>query len=72
MAIFKKRAITDGVFLVFHYAVFYYLFSYMGWPKMIYAHFIWGSVEGSYLFTNFALSHTHKEVRSLCGAVQCT
>lgn len=61
-AIIRKRAISDGVFLVFHYAVFYYLFSYMGWPKMIYAHFIWGSVEGSYLFTNFALSHTHKPI----------
>jgi len=61
-AIIRKRAVMDGAFLVGHYAVWWYLFSYMGIGGMIFSHLVWGSVAGMYLFTNFALSHTHKEV----------
>jgi len=61
-AIIRKRAILDGLFLVGHYAIWWNYFSYMGIAGMIFSHLVWGSVAGMYLFTNFALSHTHKEV----------
>lgn len=62
MAIWRKKAVFDGSFLIGHYAVWWYFFSYMGVSGMIFSHLVWGSVAGMYLFTNFALSHTHKEV----------
>jgi len=62
LAIWRKKAIFDGLFLVGHYATWWYYFSYMGVGGMIFSHLVWGSVAGMYLFTNFALSHTHKEV----------
>jgi len=62
MAIIRKKAWLDMVFLFGHYAIWWHYFSYMGISGMIFSHLVWGSVAGSYLFTNFALSHTHKEV----------
>jgi len=61
-AIIRKKAWLDGIFLVGHYAIWWNYFSYMGISGMIFSHLVWGSVAGMYLFTNFALSHTHKEV----------
>jgi fatty acid desaturase len=62
IAILRKRAFSDGAFLVLHYYLWYHFFNYMGIGGMIFSHLVWGSVAGAYLFTNFALSHTHKEV----------
>jgi len=62
VAILRKKAWLDATFLVGHYAIWWYYFSYMGIGGMICSHLVWGSVAGMYLFTNFALSHTHKEV----------
>jgi fatty acid desaturase 2 (delta-6 desaturase) len=62
VAIWRKKALWDGLFLIGHYAIWYHYFSYMGIGGMIFSHLVWGSVAGMYLFTNFALSHTHKEV----------
>jgi len=62
VAIWRKKAVADFVFLVVHYATWYYFFSFQGIGGMIFSHLVWGSVAGSYLFTHFAMSHTHKEV----------
>jgi len=62
VAIWRKKAVMDGLFLVLHYAVWYHYFIHMGIGGMIFAHLVWGSVAGAYLFTHFAMSHTHKEV----------
>jgi len=62
VAIFRKKAWMDGIFLVLHYYVWYKAFIFQGVGGMIFSHLVWGSVAGSYLFTHFALSHTHKEV----------
>jgi len=64
LSIIQKKAWSDGIFLILHYLVWYNYFSFLGLGGMIFAHFVWGSVEGTYLFVNFALSHTHKEVIS--------
>jgi len=61
-AIWRKMAIFDAIFLVLHYYVWYTLFIYQGVWGMIFSHLVWGSIAGSYLFTNFAMSHTHKEI----------
>jgi len=62
IAIWRKKALMDGGFLVLHYVLWYKAFGYMGVPWMVVSHLVWGSVAGMYLFTNFALSHTHKDV----------
>jgi len=62
IAIYRKKAVLDAIFLVVHYYVWYQCFNHLGVGGMIFAHLVWGSVAGSYLFTNFALSHTHKDV----------
>jgi fatty acid desaturase len=62
IAIWRKKALSDGFFLIMHYVVFYTAFKDFGILGVIGSHLVWGSVAGSYLFTNFALSHTHKDV----------
>jgi len=62
LAILRKKALMDGGFLVLHYWLWYHYFSYMGIGGMIFSHLVWGSVAGMYLFTHFAMSHTHKPV----------
>jgi fatty acid desaturase 2 (delta-6 desaturase) len=62
VAIWRKKAFSDGAFLIGHYVIWWNYFSYMGIGGMIFSHLVWGSIAGMYLFTNFALSHTHKEV----------
>jgi len=62
IAIFRKKAIMDGLFLIGHYAAWWYFFHYMGIAGMIFSHLVWGSIAGVYLFTHFAMSHTHKDI----------
>jgi len=62
IAIFRKKALMDGFFLVLHYVAWWHFFKYMGVAGAIFAHLVWGSIAGAYLFTHFAMSHTHKEV----------
>jgi len=62
LAIWRKKAVWDGLFLVLHYIMWYYAFSFMPVWQMIGTHLVWGSVAGSYLFTHFALSHTHRDI----------
>jgi len=65
IAIWRKKAWKDAAFLVLHYVVWYKAFSIIhngNIGLIIASHLIWGSIAGFYLFTNFALSHTHKDV----------
>jgi len=65
MAIWRKKAWKDALFLVLHYVIWYKAFSVVhngNLGLIVVSHLIWGSIAGLYLFTNFALSHTHKDV----------
>jgi len=62
VAIYRKLAVMDALFLVVHYYTWYHFFNYQGTLGMIFSHLVWGSIDGSYLFTNFALSQTHQEI----------
>jgi len=65
LAILRKRAWKDAIFLVLHYVVWYFAFAHIhngNIPRIVLSHLLWGSIAGVYLFTNFALSHTHKDV----------
>jgi len=65
VAIWRKKAWKDAMFLVLHYVVWYKAFSFIhdgNLGMIVFSHLVWGSIAGAYLFTNFALSHTHKDV----------
>jgi fatty acid desaturase 2 (delta-6 desaturase) len=58
--IIRSKCWLDGGLLLFHYMVSIYLcVPSMGWIQTFMTHLLMGHVQGTYLFLNFALSHTH-------------
>ena len=60
LEIVKRKLYMDGFFLAVHWVGWFVIFvPYMGWGWALWTHFWMGCVQGTYLFVNFALNHTH-------------
>jgi len=58
----KKEYMEAASFLVRYCGFFGYMLADFSWSEAIFAYLVIQWVGGSYIFTNFALSHTHLDV----------